>query len=255
MRAVSQEIQGRTRRRTSLFSGPNAFSVRNTIGLKGSENMKTPLTKERVKHHLTYHSWKYLMLVALSIMGWNLIYTTTAYRPPAEKIVDVYLCASYGDQEALDAYLENIRLTEMPDMEQMQSIFLAVASDDYYGTVQLATYIMAGEGDVYLLSKENFVNYAGQGALIDLEPYIHDGSLDTKDIDLSGGWRNNTELGEKHLYGIPAKAFTGMEQFALTGLEDMYWCVLVTGGNDVNAVKLLDILIRDFVPETAEASE
>ena len=112
MRAVSQEIQGRTRRRTSLFSGPDALSVRNTIGLKGSENMKTPLTKERVKHHLTYHSWKYLMLVALSIMGWNLIYTTTAYRPPAEKIVDVYLCASYGDQEALDAYLENIRLTE-----------------------------------------------------------------------------------------------------------------------------------------------
>ena len=54
--------------------------------------MKTPLTKERLKHHLAYNSWKYLLLVVLCVLGWNLIYTTTAYRPPAEKIVDVYLC-------------------------------------------------------------------------------------------------------------------------------------------------------------------
>lgn len=137
--------------------------------------MKTPLTKERLKHHLAYNSWKYLLLVVLCVLGWNLIYTTTAYRPPAEKIVDVYLCSGYGDQEALDAYLENIRQTEMSDMEQMQSIFLSVTNDDYYGAIQLATYVMAGEGDIYLLDKDNFVNYAGQGALIDLEPYIDEG--------------------------------------------------------------------------------
>ena len=60
--------------------------------------MKTPLTKERLKHHLAYNSWKYLLLVVLCVLGWNLIYTTTAYRPPVEKIVDVYLCSGYGDQ-------------------------------------------------------------------------------------------------------------------------------------------------------------
>lgn len=211
--------------------------------------MKTPLTKERLKHHLAYNSWKYLLLVVLCVLGWNLIYTTTAYRPPAEKIVDVYLCSGYGDQEALDAYLENIRQTEMSDMEQMQSIFLSVTNDDYYGAIQLATYVMAGEGDIYLLDKDNFVNYAGQGALIDLEPYIDEGALDIKGLDVSAGWRTNSETGEKHLYGIPAQDFTGMERFGLGDLEDMYWCILVTGGNDANAVKLMDILVRDFVPE------
>lgn len=216
--------------------------------------MKTPLTKERLRHHLTYNSWKYLLLVAICVMGWNLLYTTTAYRPPAEKTVDVYLCSGYGDQEALNAYLENIRLTEMSDMEQMQSIFLSLTNDDYYGAMQLATYVMAGEGDVYLLQKEDFVNYASQGALIALEPYIEEGALDTKDLDISGGWRNNAEIGEKHLYGIPAKGFTGMDQFGVGSLEDMYWCVLVTGGNDANAVKLLNILVRDLTPEeTAQA--
>ncbi len=217
--------------------------------------MKTPLTRERIKHHLAYNTWKYLVLALACVFGWNLIYTTTAYRPPAEKIVDVYICSSYGDQEALDAYLENIRLTEMQDMEQMQSIFLSATGDDYYGAMQLATYVMAGEGDIYLLGKEDFVNYASQGALIDLEPYINEGALDTKDLDLSGGWRNNTELGEKHLYGIPAKDFTGMEQFGLGSLEDMYWCILVTGGNDANAVKLMNILVRDLAVEAAEATE
>lgn len=82
-----------------------------------------------------------------------------------------------------------IRQTEMSDMEQMQSIFLSVTNDDYYGAIQLATYVMAGEGDIYLLDKDNFVNYAGQGALIDLEPYIDEGALDIKGLDVSAGWR------------------------------------------------------------------
>ena len=82
--------------------------------------MKTPITKARLKHHLTYNLWKYALVLIFSLLGWNLIYTTTAYRPPENKKVDVYISASSGDQDAMDAYLENIRQTEMPDMEQMQ---------------------------------------------------------------------------------------------------------------------------------------
>ena len=31
--------------------------------------MKTPLTKERLKHHLAYNSWKYLLLVVLPVVA------------------------------------------------------------------------------------------------------------------------------------------------------------------------------------------
>ena len=32
------------------------------------------ITKARVKHHFTYSAWKYVLLVALSIIAWDLIY-------------------------------------------------------------------------------------------------------------------------------------------------------------------------------------
>ena len=37
------------------------------------EAMKTPLTKARWKHHLAYNGWKYILVLILSIVGWNLI--------------------------------------------------------------------------------------------------------------------------------------------------------------------------------------
>ena len=48
------------------------------------------------------------------------------------------------------------------------------------------------------------------------------------------------------MYGIPADSFGGMEEYGIYGLKDYYWCVLAASGNDDNAVKLLNILVRDF---------
>ena len=209
--------------------------------------MKTPLTKARWKHHLAYNGWKYILALILSIVGWNLIYTMTAYRPPEDKKVDVYLSLASADQTAFDGYLEKVWKEELPDMEEVQSVVLtAGASSDYYGAVQLSTYIMAGEGDVYLLSKDDFINYARDGGMLELESYVESGALDTKGIDVTKGWRTYTETGERHLYGIPADSFGGMEEFGIYSLKDYYWCVLAANGNDDNAVKLLNILVRDF---------
>ena len=129
--------------------------------------MKTPVTKERLRQHWNYSWWKYMLLVVLAVIGWNLIYTMTAYRPPAEKKVDFYISGTTGDQTLLDEYLENIRQTEMADMEQMTSVILV--SDDYYGTMQLSTYMAAGEGDVYLLDATTFQQYAAAGGLLPLD--------------------------------------------------------------------------------------
>ena len=212
--------------------------------------MKTPITKARLKHHLTYNLWKYALVLIFSLLGWNLIYTTTAYRPPENKKVDVYISASSGDQDAMDAYLENIRQTEMPDMEQMQCVMMnTVAAGDYYGTMQLATYIMAGEGDIYLLAKDTFISYAGQGAMLPLEEYVENGQLDTRGLDVERGWRVESETGERHLFGIPAESLTGLSQYGMTNLKDTYLCIIAANGNTENAVKLLDILIRDHVAQ------
>ena len=75
--------------------------------------MRTPLTRKRFSNHLTYSGWKYLVLLCCSILCWNLIYTMTEPRPPEEKVVSLY-AMGMGNQAGLDAYMENVRINEMP---------------------------------------------------------------------------------------------------------------------------------------------
>ena len=63
--------------------------------------------------------------------------------------------------------MENVRTTEMEDMEVMTP--LQLMNDSYYGPMQLMTYMAASEGDVYLLPRDEFVTLAAQGSLLPLE--------------------------------------------------------------------------------------
>ena len=191
----------------------------------------------------------------LSVAGicllWNLVFTMTEYRPPAEKVVDLYV-SGFGDQEGLNAWLENVRQTEMPDMEQMLSVFMT--NDAVYGNVQLTTYIYAGEGDLYLLSASDFQNMASGSAFMPLEDSAEVlAAADACGINLERGWRTNPETRERHLYGIPAGSLEGFRQFGLDP-TDQYLSILVRNGNDENSLKLMQIIIRQL-SGTGDAQE
>ena len=217
--------------------------------------MKTPVNKETLRQHLNYGWWKYAIIVLAAIFGWSLVYTMTAYRAPADKKVDFYVASGYGDQEALIAYMENVRQTEMSDMEEMGAVVLI--NDDTYFIMQLSTYIAAGEGDVYLLAAENFQSYASAGSLLPLEnvPEVMD-YVNAAGIDPGKGWRTESETRERHLYGIPARMLTGLDEYSVP-IEDAYLCVTVNNGNDENSLKFLGILVRDMfrAPETATPTD
>lgn len=206
--------------------------------------MKTPITLKAIREHLTYAWWKYVLLAILAIFGWNMVYTVTEYKPPANKKVDLFVFGN-GDQDRLDTYMESIRLSEMQDMEEMSSVFLVV--DDTYTPMQLMTYIAAGEGHLYMLPKDYFQNYAGQGAFMPLEDI--EGLtqlLDDAGLSYDRGWRNNTEINEKHLYGIPMASMPGFSQYAY-GYEDSYLSIVVTNGNDENSIKFLKLFLEDML--------
>lgn len=211
--------------------------------------MKTPVTSRTIREHIAYSWWKYALLVILAVVGWNLIYTMTAYRPPAEKKVNLFICA-YGEQDALDEYMEQVRVNEMPDMEDMSTVFLTV--DETYTPMQLMTYFAAGEGDLYILPKDYFQAYAAQGAFLALEdiPGLVE-TLEEAGVALDKGWRTNTETGEKHLYGIPADALPGLNAY-IYGTTDTYLSILANNGNDENCFKFLNILVRDMLNEPVQ---
>lgn len=208
--------------------------------------IKTPLTSDRIKNHFAYGYWKYMILIAAAIFGWNLIYTTTEYRPPADKRIDFYVASNTADIDALEAWLEQIRLEVFPDLELMQAYTVMTGSDDYYAQMQLSTYIMAGEGDVYLLDADRFESFAAQGAMVALEDYVAAGALHTEGLDLSGGYVTVTDTSERHLMGIPTDSLYGLINHFGIDCRGSVLCVMVRSGNEENAIKFVDYLLTNM---------
>ena len=213
----------------------------------GSCFMKTPINAQTLRQHLTYNWWKYALVIILSALAVNLYYTTSAYRPPEEKKVDFYI---YGlaDETALRQYMADIYASEMPDMEEMGvNVMMA---DDSYGSMVLSTYVAAGEGDVYILPRDNFVSLASSGAFLPLEGDEELMAFFTsREISLQSGWRRESDSGENHLFGIPVSKLPGLERYC--HVEGGYVCILVSNRNDVNSLKFLRLLCRDMIDPPA----
>ena len=205
--------------------------------------MKTPINAETLRHHFTYSWWKYVLVLIAGIFLVNLIFTVTAPRIPEDKRVDFYI---YGlsDSESLNAYMEKIRSEEMPDMEIMTS--LTMFPNDAYGPMQLMTYMSAQEGDVFLLTRDEFLSYASSGAFLPLEDDEElMGIFNEAGIDLRRGWRTLADSDETHLYGIPADMLPGLN--ALCYADNGFLTVTVYNGNQENVMKFLRILCRDML--------
>ena len=208
--------------------------------------MKTTVTRDSLRQHWHYNGMKYLvMIVAISVV-WNLVYTTTRYRPPQDKCCDFFISSSTGNQEALNAYLETVRVNDLPEMEQMTSAFLT--TDDYYASAQIMTYFAAGEGTVYLLPATTFQNYAAGEYFVPLDGYTDlIADAEAAGIPLDKGWRTVTETGERHLYGIPASLMTNLNYFGVNP-QDMYLCFPGAPATNDVAAQSMHIPLPDTKP-------
>ena len=207
--------------------------------------MRLPITRERIRNHFHYAWWQYVLLVCLAVFGWNLLYTTTRYRSPESLKVEWY-CQGLVDtqaQEELDALMEQLRLELFPEMEEVT--FTAVAYDQTYGDMQLMVWASAGQGDLYMLEREQFENLASGGAMAPLTPYIESGALQTGEIDLTAGYVTDPETGKKYLMGVPTDSLTGLEAYGIDP-EGHVLSLLSNGGNLDNTVKLMQWLIDNM---------
>ncbi|MBO4378436.1 MAG: hypothetical protein IK133_04915 [Clostridia bacterium] len=210
--------------------------------------IKTPITKARLRTHLAYNFWKYLIAIVGSIFAWNLIYTTTAYRAPQEKRVDLYIQSTYITEESTEKFIKPIWESSVPDMETVTSVILA-GSADYYSNMQLSVYIMAGEGDIYLLSTADFKNFASQGAFIDLAPYIESGQINVEGIDISAGKvalvnDEGLPVGDNIQFGIPAYTLSGYTDMGMQDYGNIVMAVTTFNGNQENVLKFFDAFIQ-----------
>lgn len=204
-------------------------------------SFQMPITKRKISHHFQYAIWMYLVLAALALFGWNLIYTTTRYRPPENKQVEFYAQTNAASEELLNGLADRIHEEIMPEMESVTATAVTI-SEDYYGDMQLTVWISAAQGDVYLISKDYFERFAASGAFMDLQPLIDAGQLDADGLSLSGGTIRQTDTDIRGLYGIPAEDLPGFADY-MVDTKDMYLCILYNNGNDEYSVKFLNYLL------------
>ena len=216
--------------------------------------LRTRLTREALRTHLQYFKWIYLLLIAVSIGLVNLIYIQTAYRPPKDKRIDLYIQSGTADQDLVNAWLKPLWQQAVPEQELVEANLLIGGGGemDYYANVQLATYLQAGEGDIYLLQAAHFKRLAAQGVFVDLAPAIAEGILDTKGIALDAGkvtLVTQNEAGEavakgpSQLFGIPAAALHGLQTELNILNQDLVLAVARNSGNEQASLVFLNALI------------
>ncbi len=213
----------------------------------------TPINKERLRNHLTYSGWKYLLLVIASIFVWNLVYAQTAYRSPQDKRIDVYIKSGTTTTELVNAFLEPIWKKSVPEMEIVDSVLL-LDSSDYSAAMQLTVYLGAGEGDIYILPMDDYRGFASSGAFVELEGLVADGSINAEGIDLSAGYVqvaiDSDEEGyavygdETHLYGIPTDSLYGFLEGMQIDNRGRIMCINVNNGNDENVIPFFNALLQ-----------
>lgn len=214
--------------------------------------IKTPVNRETLKHHLNYGLWKYALMAACVIMGWSLIYTTTAYRSPQDKRVDVYILSNTASSELVDMFIEPVWKEAVPEMETVNGVVMSIV-DDYTTTMQMMAYMAAGEADIYFLNEQYFKNYAAQGSFLELEDLVESGRIDACGAELSKGYVAYVEEYDddgravktsRHLYGIPLDSFYGFMGGMQLDNRGMYAVITVNNQNDENVIPFFSALLK-----------
>lgn len=203
------------------------------------------LTLKWVKNHLTYGWWKYLLVAVISVFGVDLLFSVTAYRPPEDKKIELYLCSGYADSEAVKADFWPLLQERCPEQEELIVMNMNLASDDMYVRMQFSTYCAAQQGDVFLLPRSEFKKLAADGAdetFIELSEYLDSGVIDARGIDLE-----QTTLpaasGEPGVYGIAADTLYGLLDYGCDPADSVL-CIMFYNGNDDTSAAMIDLLIE-----------
>lgn len=208
---------------------------------------ETKITMDRVKNHFTYSWWKYALLAVLAVFGWNLVYTSTAYRPPKDKKLDVYFVSHTVDSENLE-WLKARTLENFPELEDAGFVSISYTEEDsYYGSMQLTTYIGAGEGDIYIMTRERFDAFKGSGTFLALDEAIASGDIDLRGID-AGSTTATDEDGNRGVFGIPAQSLYGLMEHGIDN-RDLVICVMVYSQNQYTAIQFVDWLVENMRAE------
>ena len=167
------------------------------------------LTKKRLKNHFAYNWWKYALSAAVSAMLVSIVFAVTAYRPPAEKKVELYVLNGYIDTETFQRDFWPELQARKPEQEELTVLNINLTdSSNIYAPMQFSTYVAAQQGDLFLISRDEMRRITADGAqeaLVELTGYLDSGVIDADGMDLKNGTLDRGD-GTTAVYAIPRYA-------------------------------------------------
>ena len=147
--------------------------------------VKDRLTAAKLRNHIAYDLWKYVLLVVGVWFGVDLLFAQTAYRSPQDKRVDVCIMSATVTDELMNSFFEPLWQSAVPEMELVEgSILFPISENDPYSGMALMTRMAAGDGDIYLLPADQFKALATQGWFIPLDDLVENGTINAEGVAL-----------------------------------------------------------------------
>ena len=192
------------------------------------------MNRRKLRNHLHYSGWKYVLSAIATVFLISFLFDVTRYRPPREHTTSLYLTTSYAMADRLEEELRPLLLSRFPEQEELNVLNIDLSQDDTYRRMQYTTYLGAGEGDVLLLSSEEYHHLVADNSvgdiLVELSIYAKEGLL----------W-----LPEGEQYRVSADQLTGLSAYGCK-ISEAFLCVLQRSPNPRTAAGLIGILQEQY---------
>ena len=204
------------------------------------------LTKKRLKNHFAYNWWKYALSAAVSAMLVSIVFAVTAYRPPAEKKVELYVLNGYIDTETFQRDFWPELQARKPEQEELTVLNINLTdSSNIYAPMQFSTYVAAQQGDLFLISRDEMRRITADGAqeaLVELTGYLDSGVIDADGMDLKNGTLDRGD-GTTAVYAIPADTLTGLSRYG-NDPKNSLLCIPIYTKNADSAAALIGLMLE-----------
>lgn len=190
-----------------------------------------------------------MLLIVLAIFGWSLIFTTTAYRAPRDKRLDVYFVTDLVPEETLNWFEEQI-MARYDEVEDTNCLSIVYSETDYYGSMQMSTYMAAQEGDIYIMDRERFDTLKDQEGFTVLNAAIEEGTLNLRGIDTTLSTVKDAQ-GAPCVVAVPAAELYGLQDLQIDN-RDLYICIMAYSPNQDEAIDFANWMIETMLAEKPE---
>ncbi|MBR0462779.1 MAG: hypothetical protein IJJ23_00110 [Clostridia bacterium] len=240
----------------------------------------TKMTGAKFRNHVFYNKYIYGLIAIVAVLLGNLLFSTTAYRAPNARRIDIEMVGAYvntatdatkevqaqllaagkeweiqRDAEAgVDVQAEDYE----PALQELEILGLdysgeGTSENDYYAAQKFMVLLAAQEGDIYLISRTLMTDLADQGLLVPLDGYIEDGLLYTGDRSLGKVTfdeldENEKATGVQHVYALQATPMTGLTDAFSYDTTDKYVCIMAFSQNPDTAAAVIHEMQVLFEP-------